>query len=84
MGDPVVIERVVSFWQQEIHDCLDEVLNAAPPGASVRIEIVVEEAEAARIHRCPDGYEGPCWGPTRSDYERARANLAAGVPGDPK
>lgn len=32
---------------------------------------------ARRLHRCPDGYEGPCWGPTAADYADADAVIAA-------
>lgn len=32
-------------------------------------------AYAARLHRCPDGYEGPCWGPTEEDIEMAKRAL---------
>lgn len=33
------------------------------------------ERLARRIHRCPTGYEGPCWGPTKEDHELARYRL---------
>lgn len=29
------------------------------------------------LHRCPDGYEGPCWGPGTEDYKRADEQIAA-------
>ena len=30
---------------------------------------------AYRIHRCPPGYKGPCWGPTQSDICCAQAKI---------
>jgi len=30
---------------------------------------------AARIHRCPEGYDGPCWGPTDDDRALAKHRL---------
>jgi hypothetical protein len=30
---------------------------------------------AREHHRCPEGYKGPCWGPTFADYEWARQQL---------
>lgn len=33
-------------------------------------------ALAREIHRCPEGYEGPCWGPTREDIAQALRTLA--------
>jgi hypothetical protein len=33
------------------------------------------DAEARRIHRCPEGYEGPCWGPNPEDRTQAHENL---------
>lgn len=41
--------------------------------------------EAWRIHRAeghPEGYEGPCWGPTAANVEQARKNLAPSGDGD--
>lgn len=29
------------------------------------------QARARELHRCPDGYSGPCWGPTYEDVHRA-------------
>lgn len=25
--------------------------------------------KALERHECPEGYEGPCWGPTKADFE---------------
>jgi hypothetical protein len=39
------------------------------------------QREAWRIHHAeghPDGYEGPCWGPTAQNVEQAKKNLARG------
>lgn len=36
------------------------------------------QREAWRLHRengHPEGYDGPCWGPTQAEVEQARANL---------
>lgn len=30
---------------------------------------------AARIHRCPEGYDGQCWGPTAEDKHTAHSRL---------
>lgn len=41
------------------------------------------QAEACRLHAAeghPEGYEGPCWGPTLANIEQAKANLAAAQP----
>lgn len=27
---------------------------------------------ALRLHRCPAGYVGPCWGPTMKDIQKAQ------------
>jgi hypothetical protein len=35
------------------------------------------ERYARRIHRCPEGYEGPCWGPTEEDRHTAKQRLTA-------
>ena len=35
------------------------------------------DAEARRIHKCPDYYEGPCWGPTHEDRDQAHRNLVS-------
>ncbi len=26
---------------------------------------------ASKLHRCPKGYNGPCWGPTDADVQAA-------------
>lgn len=31
---------------------------------------------ARKHHRCPEGWEGPCWGPTDEDYAWADAQIA--------
>ena len=45
--------------------------NCIKPGPSKK-EI---DAEAWRIHRCPEHYDGPCWGPTAEDRHQAYKNL---------
>ncbi len=42
------------------------------PWAPTKADI---DAEARRIHRCPERYDGPCWGATREDREQAVRNL---------
>jgi hypothetical protein len=44
----------------------------------VRPTLAEVRSEARRIHRCPEGYDGPCWGATQRDLEVARENLRDG------
>ena len=39
---------------------------------------------AREIHRCPDGYEGPCWGPTDADIGEAARRLTVDIATDPQ
>jgi hypothetical protein len=40
---------------------------------------------AWKIHDCPPGYVGPCWGPTAADRDRAKAVLVCtSTPDDPQ
>lgn len=34
---------------------------------------------AYEIHKCPKGYEGPCWGPNPEDYEEALRRIVEGA-----
>lgn len=45
------------------------------PAAQQPPSLAEVRAEAYRIHTCPEGYVGPCWGPTKADVEQARRNL---------
>jgi hypothetical protein len=45
--------------------------NCIKPGPSKK-EI---DAEARRIHKCPEHYDGPCWGATEEDRHQAYKNL---------
>ena len=46
--------------------------NCIKPGPS-KAQI---DTEARRIHRCPENYDGPCWGPTHEDRHQAYKNLS--------
>lgn len=87
-GTNAYTSNVITKWVFHFHDQMGKITHnpacalvltngrsacncivPGPSGAAI-------DAEARRIHRCSEGYDGPCWGPTDEDRHQAVKNLA--------